>query len=86
MNCLKYSKSIILFYRNINSIRNKFGSVRALLNNYFDTSTAAEAKINESFPTAQFATDGFHKPLRLDPTDTSRGLFVYVSSYLPYVS
>ena len=86
MNRLKYSKSIIFFYRNINSIRNKFDSVRALLNNYVDTSIAAEANINESFSIAQFATDGFHKPLRLDATDTSRGLFVHVSSYLPYVS
>ena len=32
--------------------------------NYVDIFIAAETKINESFPTAQFATDGFNKPLR----------------------
>ena len=42
---------------------------------------AAETKINESFPTAQFAIDGFHKPLRLDATDKSGCLLV--RSYLP---
>ena len=43
----------------------------------------AETKINESFPTAQFAIDGFHKPLRLDATDKSGRLLVYVRSYFP---
>ena len=47
---------------NINSIRNKFDSVRAALVDYIDIFIAAETKINESFPTAQFAIDGFHKP------------------------
>ena len=37
---------------------------------------------NESFPTPQFAIDGLHKPLRLDATDKSGGLLVYVSSFL----
>ena len=68
---------------NINSIRNKFDSVRATIVNYVDIFIAAETKINESFRTAQFAIDGFHKPLRLDVTDKSGGLLVYVSSYLP---
>ena len=68
---------------NINPIRNKFDSVRAAIVNYVDIFIAAETKINESFRTAQFAIDGFHKPLRLDVTDKSGGLLVYVSSYLP---
>ena len=68
---------------NINSIRNKFDSVRAALVDYVDISIAAETKINKSFPTAQFAIDGFHRTLRLDATDKSEGLLVYVRSYLP---
>ena len=75
--------SIIFSYLNINSIRNKFGSVRAALVNYVDIFIEAETKIKESFPTAQFAIDGFHKPLRLDVTDKSGVLLVYVRSYLP---
>ena len=68
---------------NINSIRNKFDSVRAALVDYVDIFIAAETKINKSFPTAQFAIDGFHRTLRLDATDKSGGLLVYVRSYLP---
>ena len=56
---------------NINSIRNKFDSVRAAIVHYVDILIAAETKINESFPTAQFTIDGFQKPLRLDATDKS---------------
>ena len=68
---------------NINSIRNKIDSARAALVDYVDIFIAAETKINESFPTAQFAIDGFHKLLRLDVTEKSGGLLVYVRSYLP---
>ena len=68
---------------NINSVRNKFDSARAALVNLADIFIAAETKINESFPTAQFAIDGFHKPLRLDVTDKSGDILVYVRSYLP---
>ena len=68
---------------NINSIRNKFQSVRAAIANYIDIFIAAETKINESFPIAQSAIDGIHKLLRLDATDKSGGLLVYVRSYLP---
>ena len=82
LNRSKYSKNIILSYLNINSTRNKFDSVRAALLNYVDIFIATETKINESFPTAQSAIDGFHKPLWLDATDKSRGLLVYVRSYL----
>ena len=83
LNRSKYSKNIIFSCFNINSIRNKFDSVRAAIVNYVDIVIAAETKINESFPTAQFAIDGFHKPLRLDATDKSGILLVYVRSYLP---
>ena len=83
LNRSKYSKNIALSYLNINPIRNKFDSVRVAIVNYVDIFIEAETKINESFPTAQFAIDGFHKPLRLNATDKSGSLLVYVRSYLP---
>ena len=69
LNRSKYSKNITFSYLNVNSIRNKFDSVRAALVDYVDILIAAETKINESFPNGQFAIDGFHKPLRLELTD-----------------
>ena len=83
MNRSKTSKNIIFSYLNINSIRNTLGGIRAALVNYIDIFIVAETKINESFPTVQFASDGFHKPFRLDVKDKSGGLLVYVRSYLP---
>ena len=82
LNRSKYSKNLFS-YLNINSTRNKSDNFRAALLNYVDIFIATETKINEPFPTAQFAIDGFHKPLRLDATDKSGGLLVYVRSYLP---
>ena len=52
--------------------------------NYVDIFIAAETKINESFATAQFAIDGFHKPLTLDVTDKSGCLLVDLRSYLRF--
>ena len=60
-----------------------FVNIRAAIVNYVDIFIAAKAKINESFPTAQFAIDAFHKPLRLEVTDKSRGVILYITSYLP---
>ena len=65
LNRSKYSKNVIFSYLNINSIRNTFDSVRAALVIYADIFIEAETKCNGSFPTAQFAIDGFHKPFKL---------------------
>ena len=64
LNRSKYSKNVIFPYLDIISVRNKFDSVRVALVNYVDIFIATKTKINESFPTGQFAIDGFHKPLR----------------------
>ena len=50
--------------------------------NYVDIVYEAKTKIDEYFPTVQFAIDGFHKSLRLNATDKIGSLFVYVRSYL----
>ena len=63
----------MFFYLNINSISNKFHSVKEALVNYVDIFVTAEAKISESFPAAQFAIDEFYKPLMLDVTKQNCG-------------
>ena len=40
-------------------------------------------RLKQRLTTVQFAIDGFHTPLRLNVTDKSGGLLVYVRSYLP---
>ena len=82
LNPSKYSKNIIFSHLNINSIRNNFENLKEVVSNRVDILVIAETKINKSFPTAQFIIEGFHKPLRLDISDKSGGLLVYVRLYL----
>ena len=43
----------------------------------------AETKIGASFPTALFSAEGYHKPYRLDVSEKSGGILVYISSSTP---
>ena len=36
-----------------------------------------------SFPTAQFSAERYHKPYRLDVSEKSGGIFVYINSSIP---
>ena len=44
----------------------------------FDILSIAETKLDSSFPEAQFLIKGYNRPYRLDVSDTSGGLLVYV--------
>ena len=54
-----------------------------MIGNYFDIFTIAETKIDSSFPVSQFKQTGYKIPYRLDISDTSGGLLVYVKCGLP---
>ena len=82
MNRSKYSTNIIFSHLNINSIRNKSENLKEVVSNHVDILVIAETKIDKLFPTAQFIIEGFHKPLRLDISDKSGGLLVYVRPFL----
>ena len=57
---------MIFSYLNINSIRNKMGSLGELVMENVDILTIAETKIDELFPTAQFLLVGYHSPCQID--------------------
>ena len=78
-----YPKNIILSYINVNSIRNKLDDLKFLLGKSLDIICISETKLDETFPTAQFAIEGFSKPYRLDITSNSGGLLFYVKANLP---
>ena len=42
----------------------------------------AETKLDSSFPNAQFTVKGYKSPIRLDISDSSGGLLVYVKNVL----
>ena len=82
LNHSKYLKNITFSHLNINSIRNRFESLKEVVSNYVDILVIAETKIDKSFPTAQFIIERFHKPLRLYISDKRGGLLVYVRPHL----
>ena len=49
----------------------------------FDVLTVAESKLDSSFPSSQFEVNGYKTPYRLDITDTSGGLLVFIKKGLP---
>ena len=80
---LNNPKNVIFSYLNINSIRNKMGSLREVVMENVDILAITKTKIDESFPTAQFLLVGYHSPYRLDKSPKSGGILVYVKSSIP---
>ena len=74
---------MIVGYLNINSVRNKFDALREIVSQNLDILMIAETKIDASFPTGQFALEGFATPFRLDRNANGDGLLVYVRSDIP---
>ena len=70
-------------YLNINSAGNKFTDFQKIINGNVDVISIAETKIDVSFPSAQFAFEGCHLPYRLDVSNRSGGILVYVKSSIP---
>ena len=55
---LKNLNRLIIVQLNINSLRNKFESLVQMLHNNLDILLISETKIDSSFPTAEFQTEG----------------------------
>ena len=63
---------------NINPIRNKFNFLESEASKHLDILLISEAKIDESFPLAQFLLDGFSRSYRLDHCTNGGGMLLYV--------
>ena len=74
---------IIIGYLNINSVRNKFDALKEITSPNADVLMLAKTKIDSTFPTGQFAIEGFANPFRLDRDANGGGLLVYVRSDVP---
>ena len=74
---------MIFSYLNINSIKKTFNDLQQLICNSVDVLTIAAAKIDTSFPTAQFRLANYHILYRLDVSDKIEGILVYIKSKIP---
>ena len=54
-----------------------------IVSNNVDVLCIAETKLDESFPDSEFYLQGYRRPYRLNVSDTSGGLLVYVNSAIP---
>ena len=73
---------IIVAQINVNSIRNKFNTLIAGIQNKVDILLISETKLDETFLTRQFSIDGFTSPYRLDRNGFGGGLLAYVRESL----
>ena len=74
---------LIFSYLNINSIRSKFNDLQQVICDSVDILSIAETKIDSSFPTAKFHLPNYHSPCRLDISDKSRGILLYIKWNIP---
>ena len=65
---------------NINYLRNKFGFLSSQITKYVDIQLLSETKLDDSFPTAQFALNGYSKP---DRSSNGGGILLYVRDDIP---
>ena len=79
---LKYPRNIVLSYININSARNKLDNLSMMIRDNIDILVIAETKIDSSFPSSQFHIEGCKTPYRLDISERSGGILVYVKDSL----
>ena len=73
----KNPKNLIMGHLNINSLRNKFESIKPIISPNFDIFLLSETKLDESFPNNQFSISGY-RMFRQDRNCFGGGLCIYV--------
>ena len=73
----------IVAHLNINSLRNKFDALKAMISENIDILVITETKLDESFPPSQFEIEGYKIPFRLDRTADGGGVIIYVREDIP---
>ena len=68
---------------NINSIRNKFESLKEIISTNVDILLICEMKLDSSFPRAQFHIHGFGEPYRFDRNGKGGEILLYMRDDIP---
>ena len=67
---------------NVNSLRNKIGTVEELITNNMDMCLPSQTKIDETFPNQQFSISNY-KTSRRDINKHVGGLLFYINENIP---
>ena len=69
---------IVVGQININSIRNKFDNLMAVVSGNIDILMITETKIDSTVPVNQFYLNGYNVPYRNDRNTNGGGILVYI--------
>ena len=76
---------IVVGNLNINSIRNKFGSVAYQVKGIVDILMISETKLDESFPLSQLLLGGYSILFHFDRTGNGGGILLYIREDIPSI-
>ena len=68
---------------NINSISNKFGNLKLIIQGKIDVLAITETKTDSTFPLNEFSIQGYSKLYRLDRNRNGVGVFIYAQEDIP---
>ena len=74
---------LIIGNLNINSISNKFDQLKLFARGKVDILIVTETKLDSTFPTSQFVTDGYSEPYRFDRNRNGGGVLIYIREDIP---
>ena len=80
---VKNVNKVVIGSLNINSFASKFVQLREIIGKNLDILTIQETKLDASFPSEQFALEGYSKPYRLDRNRYGGGVLIYVREDIP---
>ena len=80
-----HPQKTIIGHINISSIRFEFDILKLMLAELLDILKISETKLDDSFPEAQFFTEGFRTPFRLDPNKHGGDILSYVRNNIEAV-
>ena len=75
--------NVIVETLDINSISPKFDQFKLMVSGYFNVMIVTETKLDDSFPKAQFYTDVFSIPYKLNRNRNGGVLMIYVRDDIP---
>ena len=74
---------LVIGHFNINSLRNKFDSLKLLVKNSLNVFMISGTKLDKTFPEGQCLRDRFTPPYRMVRNTNGGGIALYVREYIP---
>ena len=83
---VKNINRIIVGHLNVNSLAEKFDSLKVIIPGNIDIMVISESKLHDSYPNSQFIINGFSEPFRFNRSvngDKGGGVLIYTREDIP---